>query len=201
LKQEPRDRSHDRALAGELSELAARDAQVRAELAAEGTLFHGYHPRMETVHRDNARRLAAIIEDVGWPSERLVGPTAAEAAWRIAQHAIGEPGFQRRVLALLRAASARGDVPAWQPAMLEDRIRMFEGRPQLYGTQMVADDAGWLRPYAIEDAAGVEDRRRQVGLEPLSAEPRRAEAILSPSERAAHEREYEAWLGRVGWRR
>jgi hypothetical protein len=84
--------------------------------------------------------------------------------------------------------------------MLEDRIRMFEGRPQLYGTQLVADDEGWLRPYPIEDPAGVEERRRQVGLARLPEQPGRAERVMSAAERAAHDREYEAWLRRVGWR-
>jgi hypothetical protein len=152
------------------------------------------------VHRENASRLTSILEEIGWPSEPLVGGEAAEAAWLIAQHAIGEPALQRSALQLLRKAAARGDVPAWQPAMLEDRIRMFEGRPQLYGTQVEADDDGWLRPYPIEDPARVDERRRQVGLGPLPTDARRAERVMSAKERAAHEREYQAWLRRVGWR-
>ena len=149
-------------LARELCDLARLDARVREELAADGSLFHGYAPRMEGVHRRNAGRLAAIIEEVGWPSEPLVGAEAAEAAWLIAQHAIGEPDFQRRCLRFLLEGAARGELPAWQPAMLEDRIRMFEGRPQLYGTQLEPDDEGWLRPYEIEDPDRVAERRRQV---------------------------------------
>src|SRR5687768_16132948 len=108
-----------RSAAAELRALAERDARVHAELAADGTLFDGYHPRMEAVHRENAARLRDIPQDVGWPSESLVGAEAAEAAWRIAQHAIGEPDFQRLCLRLLLEAAARGEVPAWQPAMLE----------------------------------------------------------------------------------
>jgi hypothetical protein len=189
-----------RSLASVLRELAALDARVRAELAADGSLFHGYHPRMEAVHRQNAAFLAEVLEEHGWPSESLVGSEAAQAAWLIAQHAIGEPSFQRRCLGLLVEAAARGDVPAWQPAMLEDRIRMFEGRPQVYGTQLEADDEGHLRPYWIEDPSRVAERRRQVGLGPLEEVPGRAERVMSLEERSAHEREYQAWLRRVGWR-
>ena len=188
-------------LARELCDLAELDGRVRAEFAADGSLFDGYHPRMEAVHLQNAARLASILEDVGWPSEPLVGSKAAEAAWLIAQHAIGEPGFQRRSLSLLVEAAARGDVPAWQPARLEDRIRVFEGRPQVYGTQLEGDDEGWLRPYPIEDPAGVDERRRQVGLGPLSEQLGQAERVMSAEERSAYEREYETWLRRVGWRR
>src|SRR6185503_10085090 len=94
-----------RALVRELCDLARRDSEVRAELAADGSLFDGYHPRMEAVHRRNSERLAAIIDDVGWPSERLVGAEAAWSAWLVVQHAIGEPDFQRHALGLLRAAA------------------------------------------------------------------------------------------------
>lgn len=189
-----------RMLARELCELAQVDARVREELAADGSLFQGYAPRMEEVHRRNAERLAGVIEDIGWPSEPLVGPEAAEAAWLIAQHAIGEPEFQRQCLSLLLDAAARGEVPAWQPAMLEDRIRMFEKRPQLYGTQLEADDEGWLRPYQIEDPDRLAERREKVGLPPLPEVTARAERVMSPEERAAHDREAQAWLKRVGWR-
>ena len=145
----------------ELLALATEDGRVRQELAVEGSLYEGYHPRMEAVHRRNAARLAMILDEHGWPVPSLVGPEGAEAAWLIAQHAIGEPAFQRRCLRCLREAAGAGDLPSWQPAMLEDRIRMFEGRPQLYGTQLETDHEGRLRPYRIEDPERVEERRRQ----------------------------------------
>lgn len=43
----------------ELLATEAEDRRVRAELAADGSLFDGYHPRMAEVHRRNAGRLAA----------------------------------------------------------------------------------------------------------------------------------------------
>jgi hypothetical protein len=184
----------------ELLDLAAEDARVRAELAADGSLYEGYHPRMAAVHRRNAARLGEIIAEIGWPAAAWAGADGAEAAWRIAQHAIGEPAFQRRCLAALQAAAAAGDAPAWQPAMLEDRIRMFEGRPQRYGTQLEPDGAGALRPYWIEDPEGVDERRRAVGLEPLRDRLAREPRIPPPSDRQRFEREYQEWLRRVGWR-
>src|SRR5262245_52329534 len=81
-------------LGSELLEMAAEDRRMAEELSPEGSLFEGYHPRMEAIHRRNAARLAAILEEQGWPGASLVGDEAAEAAWLIAQHAIGEPDFQ-----------------------------------------------------------------------------------------------------------
>lgn len=185
----------------ELLALTAEDLRVRAELAAEGSLFDGYHPRMEQVHRRNALRLAEILDEHGWPGASRVGDDGAEAAWLIVQHAIGEPALQRRCRGLLEAAVADGEAPAWQAAMLEDRIRMFEGRPQRYGTQLLPDEQGMPRPYTIEDPENVEERRRAVGLEPLSDVLNRQKPEPPPRDRQRFEREYEVWLLRVGWRR
>lgn len=101
---------------------------MRADLAADGSLYQGYQPRMAEVHRRNASELEAIIAVEGWPGCRLVGEEGAAAAWRVAQHAIGDPALQRAVLPLLRAAAAGGDAERWLAAMLEDRICVFEGR-------------------------------------------------------------------------
>jgi hypothetical protein len=66
------------------------------------------------------------------------------------QHAISLPQFQRQCLALLQAAVTRGEAPAWQVAMLTDRIRILEGRQQLYGTQFDWDANGQMSPLPIE---------------------------------------------------
>ena len=138
-------------LRDELLSMEKEDQRVRDELARDGSLFEGYHPQMERVHHRNATRLREILDEVGWPGSELVGDEGARAAWLITQHAIGEPSFQRYCLELLQEAASRGGVPRWQPAMLEDRIRMFEGKKQLYGTQLEADEYGNPQPYPIED--------------------------------------------------
>src|SRR5262249_54218490 len=106
------------ALREELVAMAAEDQRVRAELAADGSLFDGYHPRMAKVHDKNAARLVEILGQHGWPGRSLVGEDGARAAWLVLQHAIGHPGLQRRGLELLRKAAARGEVPAVEVAML-----------------------------------------------------------------------------------
>ena len=184
----------------ELIAMAELDGKVHDELAASGELQQGYAPAMAAVHEKNALRLEEIIARIGWPTERLVGGRAAQAAWLIAQHAIAHPQFQRSCLELLAAAACDQLVPAWQPAMLEDRIRMFEGRPQLYGTQLEPDQHGNLRPYAIEDPEGVGERRRAVGLEPLAEILARAKPQPPPADRERFEHDYQAWLIAVGWR-
>jgi hypothetical protein len=195
-----------RAIRLDLLAMAQEDRRVRAELAADGTLFEGYHPRMREVHDRHAARLARILDDHGWPAESRAGPDGAEAAWLIVQHAIAHPALQRRALGQLVAAAARGEVPPWQPAMLEDRIRVFEGRPQRYGTQLDWDADGQLSPLPIVQPAGLDERRKSVGLGPLAeAIAARRQAATQGNERppvdwSARQREMHAWLREAGWR-
>lgn len=190
----------------ELLRLRAEDQRVRDELAADGSLFDGYHPRMEAVHQRNAAQLAEIIKQYGWPDERLVGADGADAAWLIAQHAIGAPDFQRQCLAALQQAAARGTVPHWQAAYLADRVRTFAGRPQLYGTQYDWDEQGELNPLPVDDVARVDKRRKHLGLIPLAKNTQRMRAGVrqsgeqAPADWVKRQTEFAEWARRVGWR-
>jgi hypothetical protein len=83
------------------------------------------------------------------------------------QHADHDREFQRQCLQLLQAAVAAGDSRPIELAYLTDRVRVGEGRPQVYGTQLTLVD-GELVPQPIEDEAHVDERRGAIGLEPLA---------------------------------
>lgn len=191
-------------LSQELVALARNDLSVRGDLVADGSLgLHGYHPRMEAVHKYNAARLAAIIEQYGWPGLTLVGEDGAWAAWLIVQHSIGNPTFMRECLSLLKQAASSGEAISWQVAMLEDRILMYEGKPQIYGTQYKPDKSGQLSPYQIENPESVNDRRLAVGLntiEERTAELRSQQTGENIPTSPELEGQYEEWLYSVGWR-
>jgi hypothetical protein len=194
----------DASLRHTLLGLAERDLAVRSRLAADGTLLEGYHPEMRAVHERNAAALEAILSEQGWPTRNLVGDDGANATWLIAQHAIGLPDFQRCCLVALRSAATAGQVPAWQPAMLLDRIRTFEGKPQVYGTQFDWDEEGGMSPLPIEDREGVDERRASVGLSPLTTaieeQRRRTIEERPPADPKKRAREMANWAREVGWR-
>jgi hypothetical protein len=197
---------HNRQLFEELEKMADEDTRTRAGLLASGELFEGYHPRMEAVHRRNAARLKEIIAQYGWPGRSLVGEEGATYAWIILQHSIGDPEFQRHGLQLLKDAVARGDAPATHAAYLEDLVRMYEGRPQLYGTQFDWDANGQLSPVPIEDPAHVNERRRAIGLDTIEHRTQRmredalSDNAMPPHNYGMRQQEYTAWLHKVGWR-
>ena len=187
--------------------MARLDRVTRAELAASGDLFDaGYEPRMARVHARNAQHLRRAIESVGWPGADLVGPDGAEAAWLVLQHAIAEPYLLRRALPLLAAAAREGRADPTHAAMLEDRIRFFEGRPQRYGTQLDWDADGNLSPGAVEDPRRLAERRLAVGLPPLEEQAEKArsrataEGERPPADRRAYAKARDEWAASVGWR-
>ncbi len=183
-----------------------RDREVRAELVQSGELLDRYHPQMEAVHCENGRRLEEILDEHGWPGRSLVGEDGAEAAWLVAQHAIGMPALMRRASDLLERGIALGEAENWMHAYMDDRIRTFEGRPQRYGTQFDWDAKGHMRPLPIEDPDGVDERRSSVGLESIAERLAKmenhagAEGEARPADPEERRREFEAWLSRVGWR-
>ena len=197
---------HNPALRDELLTMSDEDQNVRAELATDGSLFDGYHPRMELVHRRNATRITAILDRYGWPGRSQVGTDGAHAAWLIVQHAIGEPALQRRALELMRTAAAKGEASLRELAMLEDRIRVNEGRQQRYGTQYDWDAQGEMSPLPLEDPDHVDERRRAVGLGPLAEDIRRHRTWVQqsterpPRDWHARQREMQQWFRARGWR-
>jgi hypothetical protein len=192
------------ALAVELIAMAEEDQRVRAELLAEGVLFNGYQPRMAEVHHRNAVRLASIMRESGWPGRSVVGRDAADAAWLVLQHSIGDPPVMRRGLELLRSLPP-GEVDPIQVAMLEDRVRTYSGLPQIYGTQFDWDERGEMQPRPIDDAAHVDERRAAIGLPSLAEKLReirdalRKDGEKMPGDAAERRHEIDAWERSVGW--
>ncbi|MCU1456505.1 MAG: hypothetical protein JWL73_597 [Actinomycetia bacterium] len=118
----------------------------------------------------HADRLWEILDDLeAWPGRRLVGDDGAEAAWFIAQRS--DVDLQRRALGYLEVAVDWDDASPAHYAFLVDRIRMREGRAQIYGSQFVrSPDGDGLVPWPVEDLDHVDERRARVGLTPLAVQ-------------------------------
>lgn len=185
--------------------LAAEDERLRETLASDGSLFKGYNPEMRALHERNAAEHQTIIDEHGWPGFALAGRDGAAAAWRIAQHAIAMPDFQRRCLRLLTEAVARGDADPQHAAYLEDRIAFNERRPQRYGTQFDWGEDGDMAPWRVDDFDAVDKRRRALGMTPFADHIRkmrdgwRNSKEKAPADWHARQREIEAWAREVGW--
>jgi hypothetical protein len=142
----------------------ARDEALRAELLQMAEERRG---------PVRAQHLWDILDDYeSWPGRRLVGDDGEHAAWLVAQQEIDDIGLQRRCLELLEIAVACGDADPVHLAYLHDRVRMADGREQLYGSQFVRDEHGRLVPWHMDDVRRVDARRARLGLPPFAEHAR-----------------------------
>lgn len=123
--------------------------------------------KQNAIDAANIKRLVEILESSGWPQQSIVGGKAAGAAFFVLQHASLQ--HQKRFLPMLREAVANSEARPQYLALLEDRILVREGRPQMYGSQLGVDPITGKHSFRlIEDEANVDRRRSAVGLEPLA---------------------------------
>jgi hypothetical protein len=118
------------------------------------------------VDLEHTSRIRALIGRHGWPTRKLVGEDGARAAWLLVQHADSDHAFQERCVMWMAEAVQAGEASPADLAYLIDRVLTASRRPQIYGTQFSKVD-GKLTPRPIQDPAGVDRRRRAVGLSAL----------------------------------
>lgn len=155
----------------ELFDMQEADQQIRNYIAnkyPDGRIQDSNDvARWDSIDTANTARLKEIIEQHGWPGKSLVGEEGAYAAFLIAQHSDRNPEFQKSVLPFLEESVKKDQAQPIHLAYLTDRVRIEEGKPQIYGTQMTWRN-GEPTPFPIEDSVNVDKRRKEVGLEPLS---------------------------------
>ena len=116
----------------------------------------------------NELSVIEIIEERGWPATSLVGDKANRTVWLVIQHADVE--LQEKYLPLLKASVVVGESSGSNLALLEDRILMYRGEPQIYGSQVRSNsEASELEVYEILDPENVNQRRAEVGLGSLES--------------------------------
>lgn len=123
--------------------------------------------RMLEADTQNTMWLEEIIRQYGWPTFSLVEGDGAQAAFLLVQHSPSLQ-FQKKCLDLLEQAVSQNEADTISLAYLTDRIRMSDGKPQLYGTQGQTSPDGSIVPFPIEDEEHVDERRKAIGLEPVA---------------------------------
>lgn len=164
------EKDYDKPLREQLKSMVREDQAVRYEyinawqtgnsVAADSLLR-----RMQYVDSVNLRQVTEILDSRGWVGRDVVGD-ACEAIWVIIQHAGLEA--QGKYLPLFKEAVSRGELHASAVAMMEDRVAVFEGRPQKYGSQLQRGEDGTYTPFELLDADKVDEWRAEVGMPSLS---------------------------------
>lgn len=189
----------------EIKGLKDADLRLRDQLIKEGLLYEGYNSKMEELHNENAKRLNQIMIEIGYPTIDKVGKEGSEAAWLIIQHSISQPDFMRMSLSLLENAVDNQEADPIHMVYLSDRISVFEGRPQLYGTSFDWAEEGALLPNEYDDLEAVNQRRKSLGLNTIEEQIKvmnlqaKRENQQPPANFKERKAQMDAWRKRVGW--
>ncbi|CAM3705454.1 DUF6624 domain-containing protein [Flavobacterium chungbukense] len=192
-------------IAEKIIELRNADFELREKLIQNGKLSAGYNTEMEQLHNKNASELEDIIQQIGYPSIDKVGEEACQSAWIIIQHSIGKPDFMRKCAFELEKAINENKADPINLAYLNDRIAVFEDKPQLYGTQFDWDESGKMSPNSYDDLAKVNERRKQIGLNTLEEQIEiirkrvKDENQSVPKDFEKRKLQLEEWKRKTGW--
>lgn len=194
-----------KSIAENLIDLKNADLALRDKLIQSGQLSKGYNDEMKALHNRNANILNDIIDTIGYPTTDKVGKEASEAAWLVIQHSIGQPELMNKCMTLLEVAVGENKANPKSLAYLIDRIAVFEGKKQLYGTQFDWDEYGNLSPIHFDDITKVNERRKSIGLNTLEEQTAiiriqaENENHSPPADFEKRKQEIDEWKRNVGW--
>jgi hypothetical protein len=115
----------------------------------------------------NLAELESLLSSKGWPKISQVGSLAASAAFYVLQHS--NAVAQEKYIGMFEAACRNNEANCQQYALMFDRMRMNQNKPQRYGTHAYLDPSkgSTNELYPLEDEARVDEWRKEIGLEPL----------------------------------
>jgi hypothetical protein len=156
--------------------------QINDRMQAGQAVGPAEFARRDSVFVANLERMRVILANYGWPGWRLVGQEGSHGAWLLLQHADRDTALQRTALDLLARAVSAGDASGRDLAYLTDRVRLAEGRLQVYGTQLDYDSRGCASPKPSENPGQLDARRAARGLEPVAVYIQHAMETLGRAE-------------------
>ena len=129
-----------------------------------------YTTEMERVDSLNQATVFGILDKKGWPSH--LSEKANRAIWIVIDHS--DLAYRSKYLGLVKEKAEDGVLDKTDYAILNDRVCMEEGKPQIYGTQIkmaatIVDDdiAMQLCLWPVENPAALDSLRSTVGLSPI----------------------------------
>jgi hypothetical protein len=152
-----------------------KDDQKYREESQELEKKYGWHSKevqdlWKIIHfKDsiNLIKVKKILNEEGWLGPDIIGEDGNTTLFLVIQHADTET--QIKYLPMLREAVKNGNAKARHLAMLEDRILIFQGEKQIYGSQIEMDYK--TKEYILSpmiDPDNVDQRRAEVGLKPIA---------------------------------
>lgn len=132
--------------------------------------IEAYAIEMERVDSLNQAIVFEMLDKDGWPSN--LSNKANQAIWIVIDHS--NLAFQRKYLYLVKEKAEECILEKADYAILNDRVLMGEGKPQIYGTQIkmnatIVDDeiAMQFFLWPVENPIVLDSLRNTMGLSPI----------------------------------
>lgn len=112
------------------------------------------------IDHENLEIIVSFLEKCGMPTLDEVDDVQMAGIWAVLQHA--SPEYQSRYIPLLEESANKGDIKWSVIALMKDRALMYEGKPQIYGSQV---SNGKL--HDLFEPEYVNQRRAEIGMDPI----------------------------------
>ena len=137
-----------------------RDRDQKTRTGKDSVAFADY------IDSTNLIQVEALIAKYGWPGKSFVGRRGNQTVFLVIQHA--DSATQARYLPMMKRSVELGESELSDLALLQDRVLMSQGKKQIYGSQVVRNNAtGNWELYPIEDEEHLNERRAKAGLETI----------------------------------
>jgi len=150
---------------------------------ADPVIQRDFISKMWQVDSTNQAKVLPILEKHGWLPKSKVGEKAADAIFYVVQHS--NTKTIEKYLPQMEELAKQGEASATNAAKMRDRLLMWKGEKQLYGTQAVdfIRDDRKVAIWPIEDVENVNKRRQAAGFTTSIEEyANEMDAIFDPKE-------------------
>ncbi|RSK31249.1 hypothetical protein EI290_14340 [Hymenobacter metallilatus] len=171
--------NYNRPLKQQLDSIYASDQGGRQQYAEIQKQYGDKSPQMQALWKEieakdarNLQKITALLDAHGWPTKAEVGNMGTQTVFLVIQHS-NLPTLEK-YFPMARQAAERGDLAKSALALMQDRLLMWQGKPQIYGSQLHTDPkTNKMVFYTIQDEAHVDERRAAIGMEPLASYAKR----------------------------
>lgn len=169
-------RRYARPLSRRLEKIFCEDQRYRVQMDSvietygyPSEAYASLQGKIENADKKNQRYVGNLLRRKGWPT--ALSPRAHRALFLVIQH--GNLIFQRAHEAYIREAYEQGLIDGQDLALFTDRFLMYQDLPQVYGTQLIFNEAAqaW-EVYPVREPETLNARRAAVGMAPLEGYPK-----------------------------
>lgn len=118
---------------------------------------------MQKGDEKNQKVVFNLLDKHGWLDG--LSDVANSAIWLVIQHS--DASSIERYISIVQSVADRGDISIKDLKTMEDRLLVYNKKPQQYGTQTKQIEQT-IFFYPIADFSGVDSRRASIGLDCLS---------------------------------